>query len=314
MFGGRGDPHFVGLLFGDQHFDRAPPARRLALAHGLDALLRFDRLRAGRFGLGLRRRLLARFAVDFDGAFHAGGLDRGFAGDFELPQFALAQDAGLVDAALGGDARPLDFFAGGDLGFLQRLGAGNLELLHRAPAFEPGNVERLFAHDIGALHVLGGDDIGFLDPAIGVGAFGELGRDFDRAVLLGDLDDLAALDIENLARLRRLDALALERKLGRDARRLDGLAPLDLGVFDRLFAGDIARLGFLFGGDALGGEPLLLRDAAGFDRFARRNFGSIDRAIAGDLERTHFFVARDSLGGELAVFGNADRTRRAGAR
>ena len=119
-----------------------------------------------------------------------------------------------------------------------------------------------------------------------------LAGDFDRAILLGDLQHLAALDVENVAGLRRFDSFALERKLDRDPRHLDRLAPPDLGVLDRLFARDVARSGVLFGGDALGGEPLLLRDAAGLNRFARGDFGGVDRAIAGDLERAHLLVAR----------------------
>ena len=86
--------------------------------------------------------------------------------------------------------------------FLQRLHAGDLELLHGPPAFEPGKLDGLLAHDVGALDVLGGDDIGFLHPTIGVCALGELGRDFDRTVLIGDLDDLAPFGVEYLARLR----------------------------------------------------------------------------------------------------------------
>ena len=60
---------------------------------------------------------------------------------------------------------------------------------------------RLFAHHVGAADVLGRDDIGFLDPPIGVRALGELGRNDDRTVLLGDLDHLAAFGIEHVARL-----------------------------------------------------------------------------------------------------------------
>ena len=133
------------------------------------------RVTCSKLGVSLRRRLFARLAVDFDRAFHAGILDRGLARDFELPQFAIAQDAGLVDAALGRDARALHFFAGGDLGFLQLLCAGHFELLDRAPALEAGDVERLFAHHVGAAHVLGGDDIGLLHAPIGVGTLHELG-------------------------------------------------------------------------------------------------------------------------------------------
>ncbi len=143
---------------------------------------------------------------------------------------------------------------------------------------------RLFAHDVGALHMLGRDDIGFLHPAIGVGALGEFGRDLDRAVLIGNLHDFAAFGVEDVARLRRGDALAFQRQLGRDTRGLDRLAALDLGVLDRLLAGDVARLGLLLGGDTLGGDAHFLRDAGGFDRFACRDLGGIDRAIAGDLQ------------------------------
>ena len=157
--------------------------------------------------------------MNFDGALHARGLDRRFAGDLELAQFAIAQDARFVDAALRGDASALDLLAGGDLGFLQRLGAGDLELLDRAPAFEPSDVEHLFAHNVGALDLLGRDNVGLLHPAVGVGALGELAGDFDRAILLGDLQHLAALDVEHVARLRRLDPFALERQLDRRCAR-----------------------------------------------------------------------------------------------
>ena len=97
-------------------------------------------------------------------------------------------------------------------------------MLHRPTAFEPGEIERLLAHHVGAAHLLRRDDIGFLDPAISVRAFRELGSDLDRTILFGDLDDLSALDVQHVARLRRFDAFTLEHKLGRDARRLDGFA------------------------------------------------------------------------------------------
>ena len=206
-----------------------------------------------------------------------------------------------------GDTRSLDLLAGGDLRFLQRLAARDLELLDRPLPFEPGEVEDLLAHDVGASDLLRGDDIGFLHPTIGVGALGELGRDLDRALLLGDFQDFPALDVEDIARLRRLDSLLLQSKLDRDARGLDGLAPPDLGVLDRLLARDVARSRLLLGGDALGGEPLLLRDAVYFDRFARRDLGRVDGAIAGDLQRAHFFVARYFLRGDLAIFQNSHR-------
>ena len=314
LLGGGRNPHFVGFLLGDQHLDLTPAACGFGFTHSLDTLLGFHRLRAGGLGVGLRRRLLARLAVNFDRAFHAGILDRGLARDLELPQFAIAQDAGFVDAALGSDTRALHFFAGGDLGFLQRLRARHLKLLDRAPALEPGEVERLFAHHIGAAHLLGGDDIGLLHAPIRVGTLHQFGRDLDRAVLLGHLDDLAPLDIEHVARLRRFDPLALERKLGRDPRGLDRLAPLDLGVLDRFLAGDIACPRLLVGSDALGGKPLLLRDPAGLHHLAGGDLGGVDRAVARDLERTHLLVARDALAGELAILGDADRTRRPDAR
>ena len=85
LLGGGRNPHFVRFLLGDQHLDLTAAARSLGFAHSLDPLLGFDRLRAGRLGVGLRRRLLARLAVNFDRAFHAGILDRGLAGDLELP-------------------------------------------------------------------------------------------------------------------------------------------------------------------------------------------------------------------------------------
>ena len=203
LFGGGRNPHLVGFLFGDQHLDLAAAARDFGFAHRLNPLLGFHRLGAGRFCIGLRRRLLARFAMNFDRAFHARVLDRGFASDFELAQFAIAQDAGFVDAALGGDPRALHLFAGGDLGLLQRLRPCHFELLDRAPAFEPGDVDRLLARDVGPADLLGSDDIGFLQAPIGIGAFHQLGGDLDRAVLLGHLDDLAPFDVEHVAGLGR---------------------------------------------------------------------------------------------------------------
>ena len=141
--------------------------------------------------------------MDFNGAFHAGILDRGFAGNLELTQPAIAQDARFVDAALGRDARALDFLPRRDLRLLQGLTARDLELLHGAPALKPGEVEGLFAHHVDTAHLLGGDDIGFLHAPIRIRALGELGGDLDRAILFGDLDDLAPFDVENIACPRR---------------------------------------------------------------------------------------------------------------
>ena len=176
------------------------------------------------------------------------------------------------------------FLAGRDLGFLQRLHAGDFKLLHGPTAFQSGNVDRLLAHDVGALHLLGRDDIGFFHPPIGVGALGKDAGDFDRAVLIGDLHDFAAFDVEDVARLRRVDALAFQRQLGRDARGLDRLTALDLGFFDHLLAGDVARFGLLLGGDTFGGDPHILGDAGLLDSLACRDLGGVDCAIAGDLQ------------------------------
>ena len=132
-----------------------------------------------------------------------------FAGDLELPQFAIAQDARFVDAALGGDARALDFLAGGDLGFLQRLRAGDLELLDRAPALEPGDVERLLAHHVGAARPAGAATMSAsFTRAVGVGALDQLGGDLDRAILLGDLHDLARSTSSTSRVFDECDALA----------------------------------------------------------------------------------------------------------
>ena len=150
--------------------------------------------------------------------------------------------------------------------------------------------------------VLRRDDVGFLDPAVGVGALGKLGRDFDRAILLGDLHDLPALDLEDVARLRGFDPLALERELGRDPRGLDGLAAPDLGVFDGLLAGDIARLGLLLGGDALRRKPLFLRDAGFFNRLRAPRFRRYRPCDCGRSPSDRTSSSRDILSaGDLAV-------------
>ena len=198
----RCDPYFFGLLFRDEHFDRTPAARHFAFTYSLYPFLCFDGLGASRFGLGLRGGLFERFPLDLDIAFHAGGFYRRLTANFELTQFALADDTGLVEASLRSDTCAFDLFAGRDLGLLQRLHARDLELLHGSPALETGKLDGLFAHDVGALDVLCCDDIGFLHPTIGFRALGELGRDFDRTVLIGDLNDLAPLGVEDLARLR----------------------------------------------------------------------------------------------------------------
>ena len=100
LLGSRCDPYFLGLLFGDEHFDGTPAARYLAFAHGLDPFLGLDRLGASRFGLRLCSGLFQRFPLDFDIALHAGSFHRRFSADFELPQFPLADDARLVQASL----------------------------------------------------------------------------------------------------------------------------------------------------------------------------------------------------------------------
>ncbi len=254
LLGGRGDANFLGLLLGDQHFDLTPAPRHFAFAHCLDPLLGLDRLRARSLGIGLRRRLLARLA--------------GISMALSMRAFSTAVSRAIsscrnsrsrrmrASSMPRSEAMPraLDFLARGDLGLLQRLAAGDLELLDRSAALQPGKLDRLFAHHIGTADLLRGDDVGFLDLAIGISALDELGCNLDRTFLLGDLDDLAAFDVENVAGLRRFDPFALERKLGGDPRRLDCLAPPDFGVLDRLFAGDVARSGCLLGRDALGSD------------------------------------------------------------
>ena len=70
----------------------------------------------------------------------------------------------------------------------------------------------MLAADVRPFYLLRRDDVGFLELAIGVGAFDELGRDLNGSILIGDLDELAALGIEDLAGLRRCNPLALQRR------------------------------------------------------------------------------------------------------
>src|SRR6516165_4417914 len=284
LFGGRRDPHFLSLLFGDEHLDGPTTACCLAFAHSLHPLLRLDCLCTSRLGLRLRRRLFERFPMDLDRALHAGGLNCRLAGDLKLAHFAFADDSRLVEAAFRGDARPLDLFASRNLGFLQRLHPRDLELLDGAPPFEPRDVDRLFAHHVRAFHLLIGDDVGFLDPAVRIRALGELGRNFDRTALLGDLDDLAPIHIEDLPGLRRRDALAFQSEFCDDTRGFDRFTALDLRVLNRSFALDVARFGFLFGGNALDRDLLLLLDASRLHGLARRDFQFFDRAGPGYVE------------------------------
>ena len=81
-----------------------------------------------------------------------------------------------------------------------------------------------------------------------------LARHRDGALLLGQLQRLAALDLGGLDRALLLDALLLDRLLGADARRLD-----------RLLGGDLRALGVLLALRALGGHLGALARARDLD-------------------------------------------------
>ena len=267
--GFRGDPRLLGRLLGQQHLDRPAPAGDLGVAHRDDALLRLRGAGFRVLGFRLRGRLFERLLIERDRFLHQRRLDDPLALDLEPAQVALACDARFVDAAIGGDAGALDLLAGGDLGLLQRLHARDLELLDRAPSLEARRVQRLLALDVAPLDLLRGDDFGLPHLTIGVDALGLLGRQRDRAVLVGDLDRLLLLDVEHFARPLRGDAIGLERELDADALALDGVAAPELRRLDRLGPGDLEASRLLLGLDALGRDRLLLRDARGFDRLAR---------------------------------------------
>ena len=139
------DTGFLGLLLRKDHLDGLAALCDLALSRSDHTLGGFRGVDAGLLSCSPGSGFLERLLMNGDRLLHQDRLDLLFPVHLELAQFALAADAGLVQATVGGDARALDLLAGGDLGLLQRLDAGHFELLDRTAAFEAGGFERLLA-------------------------------------------------------------------------------------------------------------------------------------------------------------------------
>src|ERR1700676_2600283 len=290
------DARLLGFLLRDKDFDGLAPLGDFAITHRDDAFGRFRRARFGVLGVGLRGRLFERLLIERDRLFHQDRLDFLLAIDFELAQVPLAPDAGLVEAAVGGDARALDFLVRGDLGFLQGLDPPDFELFDHTPALQPDRLERLLSRHFGGLDLATGDDLGLLDLAVGVDALGAFCRQRDDPVLVRDFDRSLLLDIEHFAGPAGSNALSLQRKFHPDALTLDRVAPFKLGRLDRFGALDVLLPGFLVAQDAGESDILFLHDPRRLDSFARGDVGFLDRAVARDFERADALLLRDAAG------------------
>src|SRR6185437_14255527 len=155
-------------------------------------------------------------------------------------------------------------------------------------------LQRSLARNVGGLHLLACHDFRLTNLPVSVGALGALGCQRDHALLIGDLDRLLLVDIENFAGPGGVDALAFKRELHIDALPLDCVASLQFGRLYCFCPCDLERARLTLGADALGGNNLLLRDPCGLDRLARGDVGFLGRAIAGDFERADAFFLRDA--------------------
>src|SRR6266849_1828647 len=295
-FGLGADPRLLGFLFGDQHFDRLASLGELAVAHGDDTLGRLGRARLGVLGLGMRGRMFERLLIENNRLLHQRRLDFLLAIDLQLAQIPLAPDAGLVEPAVGRDARALDFLVGGNLGFLQGLDARDLQLLDHAPTLQPGSFERLLPRHLGGLDLAAGHDLGLLEQPIGVDALGALRRQRYDPVLVGELDRFLLVDVEHFALLAGGYALGLERKFDADALTLDRVAAVQFGRLDLFCTLDVLFLRLLLAHDAGESDILLLGDPRRLDRLARGNIGFLDRAMARDFERANAFLLGNARG------------------
>ncbi len=208
-------------------------------------------------------------------------------------------DAGVVEAALGGDAGALDLFLGGDLGFAEGLHAGDLELLGGALALQAGGVHRLLALDVDLDAALRGD-LGAAHLGLVLGAGALLLGEFDDALLVRGLHVAALLDVEDVAGLRRGDAVLLDPEFGGDALALALVALFQLARLGRLLALDLGGAGLLLGGDAGGVERLLLGDAGLLHRLVGGDLRLIEGLDPGDLELAHLAGAGVGLARDLA--------------
>ena len=191
--------------------------------------------------------------------------------------------------------RPLDLFPGGDFRFAQRLDPADLELLQRPLALEPRGIHHLFAGDVRLVDIALCGDVGLFDLGVRLDPLHLLGGELDDALLVGLFDRLLAPDIDDLARLRRCDAVFLQRQLHGDALAFDLVALLDVGCFDGLVPGDLQVPGVLLGGDALRVQRLLLGDARSLDRLVGGNLRGVQSLVAGDLQIADLLVAGDLL-------------------
>src|SRR5713226_6021629 len=245
--------------------------------------------------------MFERLLIENNRLLHQRRLDFLFAIDLQLAQIPLAPDAGLIEPAVGRDARALDFLVGGDLRFLQGLDARDFKLLDHAPTLQPSCFERLLPRHLGGLNLAAGHDLGLLELPIGVDAFGAFRRQRDYPVLVGELDCFLLVDVEHFAFLAGGYALGLEREFDADALTLDRVAAVQFGRLDLFCTLDVLLLRRLLAHDTGKSDILFLGDPRRLDGLARGNIGFLDRAMARDFQRTNAFLLGNARGfGRLA--------------
>ena len=261
------DPGLLGFLLGDQHLDGLAAPRDLAVAHGDGLFLGFGGAVPWRFPPRPARPIARATSGRARWPCPSVAVSTTFSrSTSSLRRSRSRADAGLVEAAVGGDADAFDFLARGDLGLLQRLDAGDLQLLDRAPPLQPRGFHHLLALDVALLDLLLGEDLGLAHLPVGVDALRLLRGQRDDALLVGEFDRLLLVDVQHLAGPCGRDAVGLQRQFDADALTLDGVAALEFGGVEHFGAGDFQTAGITIGQDALGGDQLLLRDPRRLDR------------------------------------------------
>ena len=119
-----------------------------------------------------------------------------------------------------------------DLGLLEGLPLGDFQRLQGALALDAGLVDAPLRRHALALDIRPRRNLGALRLHVGLHDLHRFPRQGDLPLALGQVDRLAAIDLQLLLLALALDALPLDRQAERDLLALGMLAALQLGDFD----------------------------------------------------------------------------------
>src|SRR5262245_60790970 len=311
------DPDNLRLALGDHHIDSLATLCSFSLFCGEDLLLGLNGAGPCDLGLDLRFRSFERLLGESDGALKLGKFQGERALDGELLDFAIANDASLLQPPFGCDAGAFDIFIRGDFGFLKRLTLGNLHGLQELFTLDAQRIERTVVRQTRLLDLLARRNLVGIDRALAcdLAALGRLFAgnsrfsDVPSRGDFGSLDRLLPRDLPMPCRLLVQNPRFGDHPLIVDSRLLHLLAGNNLGCLNYPATSNFEALRFLLTGNArlgqgaLMGDPRLLQILPGADLCLLRlglPHGALPRQLGPLGRATEFDLALLSKTGAFA--------------